>query len=76
MRTGRRRGDLPTRTFRDGYGGAPLIHQNVELDRTIGIDVGVVYLRREADPRRFVRVVGRESNQKEDASLNTVTKHG
>jgi hypothetical protein len=56
-------------TFRYGQSRGPLIPQNVETDRTIRIDVGVVYLCREADLGRFERVVGRESDrQKEDAS--------
>jgi hypothetical protein len=68
MRTGKRRKGL-ARTFRDGQGRGPLIPQNVETDGTVGIDVGVVYLRREADLGRFERIVGRESDgQKEDAS--------
>ena len=63
------RGNLPTQTFWGGQGGVPLMTQNVDTDRTVGTDVGVVYLRRETDLGRFERVVGRESDgQKEDAS--------
>jgi hypothetical protein len=46
-----------------------LISQNVQTNGSIGIDVGVVNLGREADLRRFEGVVGRESNgEEEDAS--------
>ena len=69
MRLHRCQIDSSTRTFRNGQGGGPLIPQNVETDRTVGVDVGVVYLGREADLGRFERVVGWKSDrQEEDAS--------
>ena len=49
-----------THTFRDVQGGAPLLLQNANTDSPVGVDVGVVYLRGEADFGRLERVVCRE----------------
>lgn len=57
------------RTFRNGQRRTPLIPQNVQTDRPIRVDVGVVDLRREADLGRLEGVVGGEGNrEEEDAS--------
>jgi len=43
-----------------------LVPQDIKTDGTIGIDVGVIYLGRETDLRRFEGIVGRERNGKEE----------
>lgn len=52
-------------TFRNGQRGRPLIPQNVQANRAIRIDVGMVNLGGEADFGRFEGVVGREGNGEE-----------
>ena len=44
----------------------PLVPQDIKTDGTIGIDVGVIYLGRETDLRRFEGIVGRERDGKEE----------
>ena len=57
------------RTFRDGQCWTPLIPQNVQANRAVGVDVGVVDLRRERDLRGLEGVVGGESDgEEEDAA--------
>jgi hypothetical protein len=51
------------RTFRNSQSGRPLISQNVQTNGSVGVDVGVIDLGREADLGRFERVVGRESDR-------------
>jgi hypothetical protein len=53
-------------TFRNGQCRRPLISQNVQTDRAVGIDVWVVDLGREADLGWFEGVVGREGDRKEE----------
>jgi len=52
-----------------------LVSENVQTNRPIRIDVGVIYLRREAHFGRFERIIGRECDRKEEnaASVWRVT---
>ena len=54
------------RTFRDGQGWTPLVPQDIQTDRTVGVDIGVVDLGREADLWRLEGVIGGEGNGKEE----------
>lgn len=54
------------RTFRDRQCRTPLVPENVQADRAVRIDVGVVDLRREADLGRLEGVVGRECDREEE----------
>jgi hypothetical protein len=45
-------------TFRDGQGRAPLITQDVETDRAVGVDVGVIDAGDEVDLWWLEGVVG------------------
>ena len=54
------------RTFRDGQRWTPLVPQDIQTDRTVGVDIGVVDLGREADLWRLEGVIGREGNGKEE----------
>ena len=54
------------RTFRDRQCWTPLVPQDIETDRTVRVDVGVVNLRREADLGRLEGVVGGESDREEE----------
>lgn len=54
------------RTFRDGQRRTPLVPQDIQTDRTVRVDVGVVNLGREADLWRLEGVIGRECNGKEE----------
>ena len=57
------------RTFRDGQRWTPLVPQDIETDRAVGVDVRVVDLGREADLGRLEGVVGGEGDREEkDAS--------
>ena len=53
-------------TLRNGQGRTPLVSQDVQTDATVGVDVRVVDLGREADLWRFEGVVGGEGNGKEE----------
>lgn len=56
-------------TFRDGKRWRPLVPQDVQTDRPVGIDIWVVDLRGEANLGRFERVVCRERDgEKEDTA--------
>ena len=50
------------RTLRDCKCWRPLVPQNVETDRSISIDVGMIDLGGEADFRRFERIIRREGD--------------
>ena len=54
------------RTFRDGQRWTPLVPQDIQTDRTVGVDIGVVDLGREADLWRLEGVIGGEGNGKEE----------
>ena len=55
-------------TLRDRKGGRPLVSQDIQANRAIGIDVWVVNLGREADLGGFEWViVGERDGEKEDA---------
>lgn len=53
------------RTFRNRQSRGPLIPQDVKADRSIRIDIGMVYPCREADLGRFERVVRGERDREE-----------
>lgn len=53
-------------TFRDSESRAPLVSENVETDRAVGVDVGVVDLRGERDLRGLEGVVGGEGERAGD----------
>ena len=63
------------RTFRDGQCWAPLVPQDVQANRAVGVDVRVVDLRRERDLGRLEGVVGGERDGKEEdaSSVRRVT---
>ena len=50
------------RTFRDGQRWTPLVPQDIQTDRTVGVDIGVVDLGREADLWRLEGVIGGEGD--------------
>jgi hypothetical protein len=50
------------RTFRDSQSRGPLISQNVQTNGSIGVDVGMVDLGREANLGRFEGIVGGEQD--------------
>ena len=54
------------RTFRDGQRWTPLVPQDIQTDRTVGVDIGVVDLGREADLWRLEGVIGGEGNGEEE----------
>ena len=54
------------RTFRDGQRWTPLVPQDIQTDRTVGVDIGVIDLGREADLGRLEGVVGGESDREEE----------
>lgn len=54
--------DIRRLTLRDGQRRRPLISQDVQADRTVGIDVWVVDLSREADLGWLEGIIGGEGN--------------
>merc|ERR1719189_2147491 len=54
----------------DRQGGTPLVLQDVEADRTIGIDVAMVNLRGEVALRWLEGVVGRKAYAQEEDSAS------
>ena len=62
-------------TFRYGQRRRPLIPQDIQTNGTIGIDVGVVNLRRKTDLGRFEGVIGGKADGEEEntACIRRVT---
>ena len=54
------------RTLGDGQSRAPLVSQDVQANRSIGVDVGMVDLGREADLGGLEGVIGGEGDRKEE----------
>lgn len=50
------------RTLRDGQRRRPLVPQDVQADRAIGVDIGVINLGREADLGRLEGIIGGEGD--------------
>ena len=64
-------------TLRDRQGGRPLVSQDIQANRAVGVDVWVINLGREADLGGLEWIIGGERNGEEEnaSSIRRITLH-